>query len=144
MKNILKRYIIVFCLLALAALTARSCVRDKLDEFPPEQVYLRFTSPDGSTAAVFSLKHESLRWVSDVEPACYITLVDLEQGRVMKRAEKFLSFNMRENFLALAREHAPWCVAQIEANSGPHLQIQQAMSTQQTPAGDSPKAAPEE
>ena len=79
MKKILRVCIVVLCLLALAAVAARSCVRDVLDQFPSEQVYLRFTSPDESTAAMFSLKHESLRWASDVEPACYITLVDLEK-----------------------------------------------------------------
>lgn len=91
---------------------------------PPEQAYLHFTSTDGSLGALFSVKYQSLRWVPDVKPHYYLTLVDLKTGQVKKRAEEFISFNMRENFLALARRHAPWCINQIESNVGPYIRMQ--------------------
>jgi len=123
MRNILKVSAIVLCLLVLAAVAARGCVREVVDRFPSEQVYLRFTSPDGSTAAMFSLKHGSLRWVADVEPHYYLTLVDLGTCRVKKRCEKFVSANMRESFLSLAHDEAAWCVPLIEMNRGPYLKM---------------------
>jgi hypothetical protein len=120
--------IIVIALIGgVALLFAQQHVRNVLDQFPPEQTFLQSTSPDGTTLARFSVKHQSIcRWLSDIEPHYYLTTIDLESGRMKHRSEKFLSFNMRENFLALAREQAPWCVAQIENNKVPSLNIEES------------------
>lgn len=111
---------------AILFLLARDHVERTRDHFPEEQTYLQFTSSDGSKLARFSVRYQSIcRWLSDFEPHCYLTVINLENGRGSRyEPDQFISFNMKENFLSLAKAHAPWCANRIDSSSGPYLKLE--------------------
>ena len=125
MKKAFQPVLLTVLVAAVLFLLARDHVDRMRDHFPEEQTYLQFTSSDGSKLARFSVRHQSIfRWLSDFEPHCYVTVINLENGRGRRYdPDRFISFNMKENFLSLAKAHAPWCVDAIESNSGPYLTL---------------------
>lgn len=126
MKKAFQPVLLTMLIVAVLFLLARDHVDRMRDRFPEEQVYLQFTAPDGSKLARFSVRYESIfRWLSDFEPHYYVTVINLENGRGRRYdPDPFISFNMRENFLSLAKMHAPWCADAIESNSGPYLTLE--------------------
>jgi len=88
------------------------------EQYPPEQIYVQSASPDGSRLALFSVRHQGIvSWIpNDVEPYCYVTLVNAETGRMIQR-ETLFAPTLKEKFLKLAEKHAPWAVEKIQAKS---------------------------
>ena len=88
-----------------------------LSWFPSEQVYVRELSADGSKIALFSIRYQGIRpWLpSDIEPYCYVTIVDAKSGGIIFRDTEYHSGGMKRMFTELARKHAPWAVDTIAA-----------------------------
>jgi len=86
--------------------------------FPPEQVWLTSTSPDGDKTARFSVKHEGIfHWLpSDIEPHYYVTVFDGVHGRMLLRQEDF-DGDMTRSFSKLATKHAPWAVKEFNSTN---------------------------
>jgi len=84
--------------------------------WPPEQVYVAEVSPDGREIALFSVKYQGLTpWVpTDIEPHCYVTLVDTQRGTVLLRETDYRG-DVKSSFVALAKNHAPWAVQAIDS-----------------------------
>ena len=82
--------------------------------FPPEHVYVEVPSPDGSKIARFSVRHQGLQpWFpSDIEPYCYLTIVDGEVGALLLRKTEHYGDNWT-TFTELARKYAPWAVEEV-------------------------------
>lgn len=101
----------LFCLAVLIwiQLWIRLSVR-----FPPEHVYVDELSPDGGKIARFSVKYQGIRpWLPiDMEPYCYVTIVDARRGAVLLRETEYHG-DIKGTFTELARKYAPWAVEQI-------------------------------
>jgi len=84
--------------------------------FPPEVVYGAAVSPDGGQTARFSVKYEGIYlWLPlDIEPHYYITIVDTVHGWIVLRKSGFCGA-LKPSFSELARKHAPWAAAQLDA-----------------------------
>ena len=81
--------------------------------FPPEQVYVKAVSPDGESLALFSIRYESVsRWHPDYEPRAYVTVIETEHGSIRLR-ETASHGSVKESFVELAREYAPWAVERV-------------------------------
>ncbi len=81
---------------------------------PPEHVYVEALSPDGSQIARFSVKYQGLSpWFpTDIEPYCYVTIVDAERAGILLRKTEYHG-DIKSTFTELARKYAPWAVEQI-------------------------------
>jgi hypothetical protein len=111
----------IVCAFIVVALISKELASTMLDQFPPEHIYYDVASSDGATIALFSVKYQGLsRWIGDIEPHNYITLVDARTGRVKLRSDEwFRGETMTGTFIALARKHAPWAVDQLQAQRTP-------------------------
>jgi hypothetical protein len=79
--------------------------------FPAEHVYFEQLSPDAGKTARFSVKYQGLHpWLPvDIEPHCYVTVVDAEWGAVLVRVTEYHG-DTEATFAELARKYAPWAV----------------------------------
>jgi len=82
--------------------------------FPAEHVYFEELSPDGGKIARFSVKYQGLHpWLPvDIEPHCYVTVVDAEWGAVWVRETEYHG-GTKATFAELARKYAPWALEGI-------------------------------
>jgi len=79
--------------------------------FPAEHVYFEELSQDRSKMARFSVKYQGIRpWLPvDIEPHCYVTVIDAEWGAVLVRETEYHG-DTQATFVELARKYAPWAV----------------------------------
>ncbi len=82
--------------------------------FSPEHVYYKVLSPDKKMIALFSIKYQGvISWLpSDIEPYCYLTIVDSEHGRIRMRKTEYHG-TMEGNFIGMAQKYAPWAAEEI-------------------------------
>ncbi len=86
--------------------------------WPPEHVYVAEVSPDGNKVALFSIKYQGLTsWLpTDVEPHCYVTIVDTQRGTVLLRETEHHG-DVNSSFTELAKKHAPWAVEALNSSA---------------------------
>ena len=79
--------------------------------FPAEHVYFEQVSPDAGKIARFSVKYQGLHpWLPvDIEPHCYVTVVDAKWGAVLVRETEYHG-DTEATFAELARKYAPWAL----------------------------------
>ena len=79
--------------------------------FPAEHVYFEQVSPDAGKIARFSVKYQGIHpWLPvDIEPHCYVTVVDAERGAVLVRETEYHG-ETEASFAELARKYAPWAL----------------------------------
>jgi hypothetical protein len=84
----------------------------------PEHVYVAEVSPDGRKIALFSVKYQGLTpWLpTDVEPYCYVTIVDTKRGTVLLRETEYHG-DVNNSFTELAKNHAPWAIEAINSSA---------------------------
>jgi hypothetical protein len=116
--SLLKRLLWIFLIIAsITALYQFGSVWLKFQLlYGPEQQLAQVKSPDGKHIAYFSVKYEGPQpwWPADPQPHFYITVTDVQSGKVLLRETDFNRHKIKnynstsDSFTNLARLYAPW------------------------------------
>jgi hypothetical protein len=107
----------ILLFLILLAQLLSNIVEHNIEKFLTKQTHLKFISPDVGQIAIFSVKYQSIsKWVSDIEPHHYISVINLNNGSVHSRSDEYIPGSLKDKYTALATKYAAWSLPEIEAS----------------------------